>query len=304
MLDWKGLALAAGAAIASGALARAADLPPAPTLPASAPVEDFSGWYLRGDVGVGIDEAPELQNRPDRIATGVSSGLLSPYSSQGFNNTTLSPSSMVDFGAGYRFNDWFRMDTTLEYRWGAKPQSRYTLNDAANPAHGGGPLQYADFYRANLASVVGLVNGYVDLPGLWGVTPFIGAGIGFADNTLSGFTDQGFGDASYRSLGPVSGYFSNGSKTSLAWALMAGLNFAISPNLKLELGYRYLNYGSISTGGSHCLAGAALSARSCNGGVMNTISSRNELASNDIRLGLIWTLGEPAIAPAAIVTRY
>ena len=82
-----------------------------------------------------------------------------------------------------------------------------------------------------------------------------------------------------------------------------------APNLKLEFGYRYLNYGSIGTGGSNCLAGnngGTFSAANCNGGVVNYISSRNTLASNDFRLGLIYTLGEPlpTPAPTPIVTRY
>jgi len=88
---------------------------------------------------------------------------------------------------------------------------------------------------------------------------------------------------------------------------MAGLDFNISPNLKLELGYRYLNYGPITTGGSHCLAGnlgGTFNLANCNDGVTNTISSRNTLASNDFRLGLIYMLGETPPPPPPIVTRY
>jgi opacity protein-like surface antigen len=303
MANLKGLALAASVAVGWGALAQAADLPPAPRLPAPT-VAEFSGWYLRGDVGIGIASAPDLENLPDPIATGVSSGFLSTSASQAFNNTTLSPFGMIDFGVGYQFNNWFRVDGTLEYRGGANLQSLYTLTDPASP-YFGGPLQYADFYRVNVSSFIGLFNGYVNVGNFWGVSPFIGAGVGFANNNLSGFTDQGLGYSVSGSLGPSGGYFGNGSKTSFAWALMAGLDFNITPNLKLEFGYRYLNYGSITTGGSHCLAGTlggVFSAQNCNGGVVNTISSHNTLASNDFRLGLIWILGEPVAAP--IVTRY
>ena len=185
-------------------------------------------------------------------------------------------------------------------------QSLYSLNDAASP-YFGGPVQYADFYRADVSSVVGLVNGYLDLPTFWMVTPFVGAGLGFAANSISGFTDQGFGYSSYGALGSSGGYFSNHVQTNFAWALMAGLDFAIAPNLKLELGYRYLNLGKIETGGSNCLAGAAggvFSAANCNGGVSNSIQSRSTIASNDIRIGLLWTLGAPALAPQPVVARY
>ncbi len=88
---------------------------------------------------------------------------------------------------------------------------------------------------------------------------------------------------------------------------MAGLDFNVTPNLRLELGYRNLNYGSIKTGASNCLAGAAggvFSAANCNGGVANYVSSRSTLASNDVRIGLIWLLGAPVPPPAPVVARY
>lgn len=303
----KAFVIAAGVALASGGLASAADLPPAPRLPTPAPVvEDFGGWYLRGDVGVGLNATSvDLQNYPDPIATGISSGFLSSQANQAYNNTTLSPFGLMDVGVGYQFNPWFRVDGTLEYRAGANLQSLYTLTDPASPAYYG-PAQFADFYRADVSSFIGLVNGYVNLGSYWGISPFIGAGLGFADNSVSGFTDQAIAVSSYFDS-PAGGYFSNASKTSFAWALMAGLDFNISPNLKLEMGYRYLNYGSIETGGSHCLAGAGggtFSAQNCNGGVSNHLYSGNTLASNDFRIGLIWLLGAPPPPPAPIVTRY
>src|SRR5271165_4751675 len=307
MANLKALAIAVGVAVAPGGFARAADLPPAPRLPAPTPVvEDFGGWYLRGDVGAGINTtAPDLQTIPDPLAAGVSSGFLSSQANQAFNNTTLSPFGLIDAGVGYAFNPWFRMDATLEYRGGANLQSLATLTDPASPAYGS--LQYADFYRGSVNSVVGLVNGYANLGTYWGISPFVGAGVGFADNRTSGFTDEGSVNSAYGSS-PLGGYFTNGSKTSFAWALMAGFDFAVTPNLRLELGYRYLNYGTISTGASNCLAGAsgvAFSSQACANGVSTHLSTRNTLASNDVRIGLIWMLGEPEIASARpIAARY
>jgi opacity protein-like surface antigen len=293
----------AGVAAASSGWANAADLlPPAPSLPPPSPtVAEFTGWYLRGDVGLGVNATkPELQTSPDPIVAGVAGGLLSSAASQAFNKTTLSPFGMVDFGLGYQFNPWFRVDGTLEYRGGARLQSLYTLTDPASP-NLGSPAQFADFYRADVSSFIGLINGYANIGTWYGISPFVGAGVGFADNNVSGFTDQGLGYANFGSLGPAGAYFSNGSKTAFAWALMAGLDFNVTPNLKLEFSYRYLNYGSIKTGGSNCLAGASggtFSDLQCISGMTSSISSRNTLASNDFTLGLIYLLGETP-APAA-----
>jgi opacity protein-like surface antigen len=269
----------AGVAAASCGWASAADLPPAPSLPPASPAEaEFGGWYLRGDVAVGVNSAaPKLETAPNPIGAGVAGGFISGAATQSFDNTTLSPFGMIDLGAGYQFNSFLRVDATVEYRGGARLESHYALTDgaAALNAYSG---------RADVASIVGLVNGNANLGTWYGLSPFLGAGVGFADNRLSGFTGQGLAYADYPSVDPVR--YANGSKTGFAWALMAGVDYDISANLRLELGYRYLSYGLITTGGSNC----GTFSIAC-GGAANTISSRNRLASNDFRLGLIYLIG-------------
>src|ERR1700693_4142545 len=75
----KASVIAAGVALASGGLGGAGALPSEARLPPPAPLADeFGGWYLRGDVGAGINATSvDLQNDPDPIAAGVSSGFLS-----------------------------------------------------------------------------------------------------------------------------------------------------------------------------------------------------------------------------------
>ncbi len=131
------------------------------------------------------------------------------------------------------------------------------------------------------------------------LTPFIGAGIGVADNALSGVSDQGFAVAGASAIIPVGGFFSNASRTSFAWALTAGFDYDLAPNLKLEVSYRYLNLGSIVVGGLHC----APATQACLGGAGVVASSRGTLASNDLRIGLIWLIGEPQPASGPVVAR-
>jgi opacity protein-like surface antigen len=266
-------ALAAIGAI-SCAEASAADLPPAPSLPPAAAETPFSGWYLRGDIGVGVNSAePELRAAPDPFAP----GLAGPAT---WRSASLSPSGMADIGAGYQLNGWLRADATFEYRALADLRARYGF--AASPGFAS-PALYAG--AADLSSFVGLVNGYLT-PGSWfGFSPFVGGGVGVADNRISSFSAEGVS-------------YAGGSKTGFAWALMAGVDYDITPNLRLELGYRYLNTGAIASGGANCwaAAGAGLFAASCRG--PETISSRGRLASSDIRLGLIYLIGDASL-PAA-----
>jgi opacity protein-like surface antigen len=302
MAKYRALIIAGGALFALTRAAGAADLlPPPPALEPPPPVAyEFNGWYLRGDTGVGISaNAPNLINSPDPLPSGLASGYYTGTPTQAFYNSTISAAMNFDLGVGYQFNNWFRFDVTGEYRGGSHFQSLYVINDATN-INTGNPTQIADFYRGNISSWVGLFNGYVDLGTWYGITPYVGAGVGIARNTLSGMTDQGI--VTYTTTGPVvtagpsGGYFSDGSKTNFAWALMTGLDFDVTQNLKLELGYRYLDLGQYTSGASHCLG-------TCGGGVANYVLSKNDLASNDFRIGLRWMIGETTPPPQMPLVR-
>ncbi|HTJ01269.1 MAG TPA: opacity family porin, partial [Methylovirgula sp.] len=135
-----------------------------------------------------------------------------------------------------------------------------------------------------------LANGYFDIGTWWGVTPYVGAGVGVAYNTMTGVTDIGM------SPNPGFGYASANSTTNYAWAAMAGLSYAVTPNLRLELGYRYLDMGNASTGTIVCTNTAA-----CSNEVQHF-----HLASQDIRLGMRWMFADiPPVAPQLpLVSKY
>jgi opacity protein-like surface antigen len=289
----KALFLASGAVLAATSLAQAADLLPPPPAVEPAPYvpQEFAGWYIRGDVGVAIQTGS--------INPKVSPNPLIGTPSNAFNsfyNPSISTAALFDAGVGYQINNWLRFDVTGEYRGGSQFQA---LEQVAIP---GRRYQNADFYRGDASSVIGLFNGYVDVGTWYGITPFVGAGVGVANNRLSGLTDAG--GFTYPGNGrgfPTGGYFSDTSKTNLAWALMAGLDFNVTQNLKLELGYRYLNYGKMSSGPSHCFNGTGqnggFSLANC-GGSSNVVSTGN-LTSQDVRLGLRWAFSDtPVYTPA------
>jgi opacity protein-like surface antigen len=299
MASLQTFAAAALVLVAGGGLARRSTFRPRPLFPpAETSSNAFSGWYLRGDLGVGIETAPILDPASGAIDAGFPLPRLSPFAVFSFASTTLTPSGTIDGGVGYVLNPWLRMDATLEYRFGVELRSTYAIDDPAPPG-AAGPFRSADRLRGSVSSLVGLINFYVDLGNFWGATPFVGvgAGVGVADNALSGVSDQGFAIAGSCATVPVGGFFSNASRTSFAWALTAGFDVDLAPNLKLEASYRYLYLGSIAVGGRHCVPGA----QACLGGAGVAASSRNALASNDVGVGLIWLIGEQQPAPRPII---
>ena len=287
----RALILASGAVLGMSSLAQAADLlPPPPAMEPPPPMAmEFSGWYLRGDVGMALRTSSESLNiNPNPLAGAPADAFNSFY------NPTISAAGLFDVGVGYQVNNWLRFDATAEYRGGSQFQA---LEQVGIPSQ---TAQFADFYRGNLSSFIAMANAYVDIGTWYGITPFVGGGVGWAQNRLDGVTDTGFAYPGNGAGFPTGGYLNNGVSNNFAWALMAGLDFDVTQNLKLELGYRYLSYGTIKTGTSNCFNGTGanggFSAANC-GGSGYTISS-NRLASSDFRIGLRWLLSDTTLAPA------
>jgi opacity protein-like surface antigen len=111
----------------------------------------------------------------------------------------------LGIGVGYNFSSWLRGDLTLDYQFG----SRFSVNDS--------PLVAG----AKLWSSALFANGYIDLGTWYGVTPYVGAGVGTAYNYLA---DEG--------------------RWNFAYALMLGAAYNLSTNLSVDFGYRYADLGS------------------------------------------------------------
>ena len=267
MDGFKVLTLAGLMALGAVPAAHAADLlPPPPQLePYPEPIES-SGWYLRGDVGVGNTIQGKVSSSDAAVVPGFA-----------INEHHLDDSALAGVGFGYEFNNWFRADVTGEYRTSARFQSIES---------GGGGF---DTYNGSVQSSVVLANGYVDFGHWHGFTPYIGAGVGGAFNQVASLTDVGAG-----AFAGGLGWAPTKSSTSLAWALMAGISFDVTHNLKLDISYRYLDMGDAQSGAIACIAGCT------------NETQKYHLASNDIRIGARWMFGEEEAPPPPppLVTKY
>jgi len=269
----KTLVLAGTAAFMIAPGAFAADLGPVPPPmlpPAAAPVEEFSGWYLRGDVGVGTMMNEEWF---DRALIDAGGAVI---------QRAHADTPFIDVGVGYQWNNWLRTDVIGELRGATEVKSTDRLFNPFVPnVNGGFGSTQFDFNEAKLRSVVVMGNVYADLGTWWCLTPFIGAGIGAAGNTLSGLTDIGaFTDA----LIPGVGIGSDNTKWNFAWAVHAGVAFNVSNNLKLEMAYRFMHLGDAQAQ-LNCAVGTCL-----------PIEIRN-IEASDIKIGMRWLFNEPLAPP-------
>ena len=266
-------AVFAGVAALLSTAASAADMPslmPPPVyLP---PVEDFSsGWYLRGDIGMSNQNLKNIHQRLYDVP-----GTSVEAVGMGFDSA-----SFVGVGVGYQFNNWFRADITGEYR------GKANFHGSDNVRFNGG--SGVDNYSGSKSEWVVMANAYFDLGTWYCLTPYVGFGVGGAYNRISGFRDDGF---TYIGgvLNNSTAYAEDASKLNFAWALHAGISYQVSPTVSVELGYRYLNLGSATTGATRAFDGSFT-----NGGPF----AFNNLYSHDLKLGIRMLL-EPPVAPDRI----
>ena len=219
------------------------------------------------------------------------------------DSTLLTQDQRLDFatagifgiGVGYQVNNWFRADVTGEYRG----KSSFSGLDLNTFSYGGFVHNGADKYTANKSEVLFLANAYVDLGTWWCVTPFIGAGIGTSRVTISDFTDQGLSDAvagfpSTYGASPSTAFANSASKWNFAWAVHAGLAYRISPNVTLELAYRYVDLGDGVTGDIKTYQGT--------NSVYNPMTFK-DITSHDLKLGVRWNLDNPPVYAPPLVRK-
>lgn len=240
-----------GAALSTPA--QAADMPFAAEPPAPVNEEMLewgSNWYLRGDVGMaGVSP------------TGLNGVILSPDFP---NNWT------IGLGGGYKFNNWFRADFTVDY------ESLYNRNAIAPELARACPQGFlpvpgdttgTQFFvnsplctpsvRNRTESMAVLFNAYVDLGNWYGFTPYVGAGVGtnvlYQQAGLNWFMGNGL-PYHITFAHPVTGqqFYQNwdtryqGTFLRFAYAFMGGVSYDIDENWKVDVGYRYLNLGNIT----------------------------------------------------------
>jgi len=271
--------VAASAAIMISTTAFAADLglPPPPYQYAPpAPVVESGGWYLRGDLGVGVQTFSQFD-------VGPASAVPATWT---VNQKDIQDATIFGAGIGYEVNNWLRFDVTGEYRTEAMFHALGSYTGAT--CNGGGGGICFDNFGGGFSSAVFMANAYIDLGTWWCITPYIGGGVGGAFNRIAGVQD----------LGPLPpgtvgfGYTNSDSASwNLAWNVQAGLTYNVSNSFKVDFSWRYLNLGSPQSANIFCQNTGATG--SCD------FFNLKDITSQDFRIGFRWML-LPTPAPVVM----
>jgi opacity protein-like surface antigen len=210
------------------ALAAVAALIAAPNAAAQVYIQVDSGWSWAQNAKM-TDTQP---SSPDCLLYGGSPNIC--------NGTLnhLGSSFIIGAGVGYKLPMGFRVDITYNYRGG------YDLK-GSDPA--------GTTFDPKTTASTGMVNGYYDLPFKIAerVTPYVGGGVGRSRNKVNNIN---WNDAS--SSGQVPG----GSKSSTAWQLTLGADIRITRNWVIDVGYRYVDLGKLSTNAGAATGGQPFNA--------------------------------------------
>jgi opacity protein-like surface antigen len=205
--------LGAFLAVAAFQAAHAADVPVVEVGYGPPPYYSESGWYLRGDIGYVVAEDPVVT---------YGGGAVS------FLNESLGTTWMIGGGIGYRYNSWFRTDLTFDYR-----AFDFTGNTPC-----GCPGDSVETYDLDTWTI--MVNAYADLGSWYGITPYVGAGVGAAYHWLHDIVGVN-PDASVTIIPDGGGW-------AFAAAVMAGVTIAVSDRTSIDAGYRYIWLGDVESG--------------------------------------------------------
>jgi opacity protein-like surface antigen len=288
------VALAAAASLVSGGEAIAGDWNngdgslkdvrgrPAVAVPAPMPIPESAGtgWYMRGDLGVGrrggkdVSESGLKFGRQGLSADQTTVDTMVPWA--GYSNHTAPFGSQPSWfnndnktifnyggGVGYHWTKTFRMDVTLDRRNPDKYTGRGTYAYEYQTTTVGAPCAGACNTRVmgtvvddtTLKSGTLLLNGYYDVGTYRGFTPYIGGGLGMALLSVNRHLETSEQSCSYDPAAPTpptpclpsqfkggTSTMASGKTSQLAFAASAtaGVSYALTQNTALDVNYRYL----------------------------------------------------------------
>lgn len=181
-----------------------------------------------------------------------------------FANPDLGNSGVGDFsiGCGSGTGSGFRGEIAYGYRGKKKFYSDITaVPPAVVPALPPGDPAHTTIQTHSL-----MFNAYYDLGNYRGFVPYVGAGIGFAENKMS--------KVYFTGPTPFFNKVYGRDELSFAWALMAGVEYQFTDRWSMDVGYRYIDHGK------------AVSDHGDTAGFFNPHFKIDDLAAHELTVGV------------------
>lgn len=215
------------------------------------PDEGFNGFwgclYARVDGGVSLYERPTVIQPIGGLFDNGSGGTTTSAI-----NPTIDPAGFFEGGIGCQVASTLRIQIT------GGVHLKSSLTDA-----------FPDSLDADIGSQHVFVSTYWDITNYAGFTPYVGGGIGAARHDISGLTAPG-GAA-------------DGSEYDFAYHVDVGFSYDITPGLKFDMAYRYIDLGEVISGVGTVVAPDVAGAISVAG-----------IQSHEVKVGLRYHFGDPA----------
>jgi opacity protein-like surface antigen len=234
------LIAAAMLVLGAASQAHAFDLPPMVDAPEyTGSIASSSGWYIRGDLGY---NGARLMAKPSERTFDAGS---QSYSTDSFDTARLNGDYALGAGFGYQFNDWLRSDLTVDYFRGKFKGNSTSGTPCASQS---AATNCGSALQAGVGTLDFLANGYVDLGTYWGLTPYLGAGAGVANVDWNKVTASSYcikGGGTCNNFVKYENTTYDGLESwRFAYALMAGVSYDVSTNMKIDFGYKYSRIAS------------------------------------------------------------
>jgi opacity protein-like surface antigen len=222
--------------------------------------------YVRGDVGYSVSGSPSVEINSSNY------GVLES------DDESMDGGFMGEIGIGCGSGSrGLRADLTLGYRGerdidGTKPDAP-GIDSPGN-------------FETKVSTLTAMANVYYDFGKFRNLVPYVGVGLGVARHSLS--------DVSFTFPNPAANPvndLSGSNQTKFAWSLMAGAAYQISNRAVLDLGYRYIDMGSVSSKrGDMCTTCAV-------GGSQDKIEV-NDMTAHEFKIGLRYHFGGTRHGPS------
>ena len=218
-------------------------------------VKPFGGWYIRGDLGYSFNRARDKSSYTGDLQDGSSvfGGqppiLLEPASPDAIDNE-IDDTYFAGVGIGAHMGQYLRGDITADFHFGGHNSAPFVGDGGNNPSCVDGLCDYE--FGGDFDAITVMANAYVDFGTFAGITPYVGAGIGFAhvnyddvtgtfcgDPSLSGSTGEACDPTGNITAERASYDYEGSSSLRLAWSLAAGASYDVSDSLAIDGGYRF-----------------------------------------------------------------